>query len=40
VEAFARLAPVDQFDATDLDDTVSLRGIESGCLGIEDYFAH
>jgi hypothetical protein len=40
MESIAGLAPVDQFYAADLDDAVPLIGVESGCLGIEDDFAH
>ena len=33
-------SPVEQFDASDLDDTVSLLGFQPGSLGIENDLSH
>lgn len=40
MEGATRLASIDQLDAANFDDAVSLGGIEASGLGIEHDFAH
>ena len=40
VEGRAGRNPVEQLDAADLDQAVTLDGIEAGGFGVEDDFAH
>ena len=40
VEGAARGAPVDQFDAADLDDAVVQFGFEAGGFSVQDDLAH
>ncbi len=40
MEGLSALPPVDQFDATDLDNAMTALPIEPGCLRVEYYLSH